>query len=204
MLIKIKWKFTFNVEGKTQTVTYMQHIFKELRRYFSTFFVIPLSALRSKYHKVLFVFFRNFVKEWLSTSTIYIEQRQLILRFPWFSFCWSGAKKIHLSSNIQTGNFLLNLVPKAFSLDSWNAIAKTPQSAPLPWRWADLVLMRSCFLLHRWSWHIWWAIFLVVDPLAKESLNFHSIFLLLSSYYYPVIVTVNNLDKFILVACEFF
>ena len=134
---------------------------------------------------------------------IYIEQPQIFLRFPWFSFCWSGAKKTPLSSNIQTGDFLLNLIPKAFSLDLWNAIPKTPQLTPLPWRWADLVLMRSCFLLHRRSWHIWWAIFLVVDPLAKESLNFHSIFLLLSSYYYPVIVTVNNLDKFILVACEF-
>ena len=80
-------------------------------------------------------------------------------------FLLKRAKKTPFSSNIQTGDFSLNLVPKAFSLDLWNAIAKTPQ---LPWRWADLVLMRSCFLLHRRSWHIWWALFLV-GPLAKES-----------------------------------
>ena len=79
--------FTFDIKGKAQTVIYMQHISKELlffvfeklRMYLFTFFVITLSALRANYHKVFFVFFRIFLKEWLSTSTVYIEQPQIII-----------------------------------------------------------------------------------------------------------------------------
>ena len=85
---------------------------------------------------------------------------QVILLFFLFSLCWSWAKKTPLSSNIQTGDFSLNLVPKAFCLDLWNAIGKMPQSTPLLRRSVNLVLIRSCFLLHRRSWYIWWTIFL--------------------------------------------
>ena len=82
-------------------VIYMQHvseellffIFKKLRMYFFTFSVLLLSTLRANYHKVPFVFFRIFFKEWLLTSTVYIKQPQIIIWFP-FSFCWGEQRKL--------------------------------------------------------------------------------------------------------------
>ena len=123
-------------------------------------------------------------------------------------FLLRGTKKISLSSNIQTDDFSLNLVPKVFSL----AFHQMPALCQMQWQ-------RRHKQLHYpdveqiWCWCV--AAFYCISradifdelpccwPVSQGVINFHSISLLLSSHYYPVMVTVNNLDKFILVACEF-